>query len=147
MNKWAIAALVMLCWALAASFMVGYYYYQYNELSSKTKEVIITANLGINYGNKSATLWFNGTKISAGSTLLGLTKLNTSVNYTGSLSGAFVNSINGVSNSNGKYWLWWTHSNYGWVFGQVACDKYVVGTNETLVWYYETYSASPQPPS
>jgi hypothetical protein len=147
MNKWILAALVVLCWALSASFMAGYYYLQYNDLSSKVKESIITANLGLNYGNGSAIRWFNETKINAGSTLLDLTKLTASVNYTGSLSGASVNAIDGVRSSDEKYWLWWSYSSYGWTFGQVACDRYVVGENETVVWYREAYSANPQPPS
>ena len=147
MNKWILAALVVLCWALAASFIAGYYYHQYNDLSSKVKESVITANLGINYGNGSAIRWFNETKINAGSTLLDLSKLVVPVNYTGSLMGASVNAIDGVPSSDGKYWLWWSQSSFGWTFGQVACDRYVVGENETVVWYREVYSANPQPPS
>lgn len=147
MNKWILLALVVLCWALAASLTAGYYYYQYNDLSSKVKETIITANLGINYGNGSAIHWLNETKINAGSTLLDLTKLAASVNYTESLSGASVNAIDTIPNSDGKYWLWWSHSSYGWTFGQVASDKYVIGQNETVVWYREAYTANPQPPS
>jgi hypothetical protein len=142
MNRWVLFALVALCWALAASFMAGYYYYEYGDLSSKVKQTIITANLGVNYGNGSATQWFNETKINAGSTLLDMTKLVTSVNSTGGLMGA----INGVSNSGGKFWLWWSHSSFGWTLGSVGCDRYVVGVNETLVWYFEVYSSPPQQP-
>lgn len=143
MNKWIIVALVVLCWALAASLMAGYYYYQYNDLSSKVKETFITANLGINYGNGSAIRWSNETRTTAGSTLLDLTKLVASVNYTGSLSGAYVNAIDGVSGSSGKYWLWWSYSSYGWTSGQVAPDRYVVGDNETIFWYFEANFTSP----
>jgi hypothetical protein len=144
MNKWVLVALVVLCWALAASFMAGYYSFEYSNLSSKVKGTIITANLGINYGNGSAVHWLNETKISAGSTLLDLTKLVASVDYTGSPSGAFVNAIDGVRSSDGKYWSWWSYSSYGWASGGVACDRYVVGENETVAW---EYSANPQPPS
>ena len=146
MNKWILVALVMLCWALATSFMAGYYYYQFADLSSKVKGTIITANLGINYGNGSAIRWFNETKINAGSTLLDLTKLVVPVNSTGSL-GAFINAIDDVPNSDGKYWLWWSYSSFGWTFGSVGSDRYVVGENETVVWYREVFSANPQPPS
>jgi hypothetical protein len=146
MSKCILVALVVLCWALAASFMAGYYYYQYSDLSSKVKGQSITANLGISYGNGSATRWLNETKINSGSTLLDLTRLVASVNYTESLSGASVNAIDGVPSSGGKYWLWWSYSSYGWTFGQVACDRYVVGENETVVWYLEAF-ANAQPPS
>jgi len=147
MSNWTLLALVTLCWALAASLTAGYYYYQYSDLFSKVKETIITVDLGINYGNGTAIRWLNETKINAGSTLLDLTKLVASVNYTESLSGASVSAINNVPNSDGKYWLWWSYSAYGWTFGQVASDKYVVGQNETVVWYREAYSANPEPPS
>ena len=144
-NKWILVALVVLCWALATSFMAGYFYYQYADLSSKVKGTINTANLGINYGNGSAIRWFNETKISAGSTLLDLTRLVVPVNSTGSL-GAFINAIDNVSNSDNKYWLWWSYSSYGWTFGQVACDRYVVGENETVVWYLEAFANAQPPP-
>jgi hypothetical protein len=147
MNKWILLALVVLCWALTASLTAGYYYYQYSDLSSKVKETIITANLGINYGNGTAIRWLNETKINAGSTLFDLTKLAASVNYTENLLGVSINAIDNVPNSDGKYWLWWSHSTYGWTFGQVASDRYVIGQNETVAWYREAYSTNPEPPS
>jgi len=71
------------------------------------KERAITVSLGINYRNGSAICWFNKTKINAGSTLPDLTKLLVPLNYDAeSLSGASVNAIDGVPNSNAKYWLW-----------------------------------------
>ena len=142
-NKWVLVALVMLCWAISTSFIAGYYYFQYSDLSAKVKGVIISANLGINYGNGSAVVWSNETKINAGATLLDLTKLVASVNYTGMLS-----AINGVPNTYPNWWMWWSWSSFGWSFGYVACDKYVVGENETLLWYYQDVSASypPSPP-
>lgn len=145
-NKWMLFALAVLCWAIATSFLAGYYYHQYDDLSSKVTGDIITANLGINYGNGSRVIWFNDTRISAGSTLLRLTNLVCSVNYTDSLSGATVNAINGVTNSNPNWWVWWSASSYGWIFGSVASDKYVVGQNETLLWYYQNITTFPPPP-
>lgn len=144
-NKWVLVTLLVLCWAIAASFEAGWYYYQYSDLSSKVKEVIITANLGIDYNNGSAIRWFNETKISAGSTLLDFTKLVSSVNYTTSISGTTVNAIDDVSNSNPKWWVWWSHSSYGWTFGPVACDRYIVGENETILWYRQDLSTYPPP--
>ena len=145
-NKWILIALVMLCWALSTSFMAGYYFFQYNDLSAKVRGAIISANLGINYGNGSGVFWFNGTKVNAGATLLNLTKLVVSVNYTGSLSGASINAIDNVPNSYPKWWMWWSWTSYGWVLGSIACDKYVVGENETLLWYYQDISVYPPTP-
>jgi hypothetical protein len=137
MNRWVLIAMVAVCWALSASFMAAYYYYEYGDLSSKVKTIIITANLGIDYGNGSAIYWFNGTRINAGSTLFNLTKLVASVNSTVYSSGVWVKAINGVGlNSNTKYWSWFTHSSFGWNLGQVGCDKYIVGDNETLKWSF-----------
>jgi len=140
-NKWLLIALVALCWAISTSFMAGYFCFQYSDLLAKVRGVIISANLGINYGNGSAVVWFNGTKINAGATLLDLTKLVASVNYTG-----MINAINSVPNAYPKYWMWWSWSIFGWSFGYVACDKYVVGENETMLWYYQDISASYPPP-
>ena len=145
-NKWILISLVTLCWAISTSFMAGYYFLQYNDLSAKVRGAIISANLGINYGNGSAVIWFNGTKVNAGATLLDLTELVVSVNCTEDLAGASINAIGNVSNSYPKWWMWWSWSSYGWVFGTVACDKYVVGENETLLWYYQDISIYPPSP-
>ena len=142
-NKYFLLALVVLCWALSASLMAGYYFIQYNDLSSKVKKQTIIANLGINYGNGSTVHWFNGTKINAGSTLFDLTKLVASVNYTESLTGVSLNAINNVPNSYPEWWMWWSHSSSGWIFGPVGCDKYVVGDNETILWILQNISTYP----
>jgi hypothetical protein len=145
-NKWVVIALVALCWAISTSSMTGYYYFQYSDLSAKIRGIIVSANLGINYGNGSTIAWYNGTKINAGATLLDLTKLAVSVNYTESSSGASINAVGGVANSYPKWWMWWSWSSFGWVFGSVACNRYVVGENETLLWYYQDISVYPPPP-
>jgi hypothetical protein len=145
-NKWILIALVVLCWALAASFMAGYYCYQYSDLAAKTRGRTFFANLGIKHDNGSAIVWFNGTKINAGSTLLDFTRLLVSVNYTESLSGASVSALDGVPNSYPKWWMWWSWSSYGWNFGPIACDRYIIGENETVLWYYQDISVYPPPP-
>jgi len=147
-NKWILIALLTLCWAIATSFLAGYYYLQYNDLSAKVRGVIISASLGIDYGNGSGIIWHNETRMNAGSTLLNLTKLVAHVNYTKSLSGASIDAIDGVSNSYPSWWMWWSSSTNGWVLGSVACDRYVVGENETLLWYFQditTYPPTPPP--
>ncbi len=107
------------------------------------KTGIITASLGINYGNGSSIVWFNNTRISAGSTLLNLTQLLASVDYTGNPSeGVFLDAIDGVPNSNPKYWLSFSYSSFGWMPLSIGCDKYIVGENETLVWSRQVYSST-----
>lgn len=148
-NKWALTALVILCWAIVASFTTGYFYYQYTSMLEKTRGLTIHVNLGINYGNGKPTLWFNGTEVKMGETLLNVTMHVATVNYSVYPGmGCFVNSINNVSNnkSSSHYWMWWMWTKWGgWVEGPVAADKYVVGDGETLFWYYEDVSVKPLP--
>lgn len=146
-SKWVVATLVILCWALAASFAAGYYYYQYSDLLVKARGKIIRVNLAVNYGDGRPTVWFNKTEAKTGATLLDVTMLVVNVNYTTYPGmGALVNSIDDVANSHPRYWMWWMWTTWGgWVEGPVACDRYVVGDNETLFWYYEDTSVSPLP--
>jgi len=134
--------LALLVWGLLASLLAGYYYSMYNNLSAATQKPIINANIGLKNGNATIT-WFNGTPAKAGDSLLVITQLIATVNYTEySGLGAFVNSINNVSNHGSFYWMWWTYGPYGWSEGQVACDKYIISNNETCVWYYEDTSTA-----
>lgn len=137
----------MCCWAISTSLTTGYYYFLYDDLLVKTRGITIYVNLGINYGNESVTAWFNGTEVKMGDTLLDVTSLLATVNgteYPGM--GTLVDSINGVENSYPHYWMWWMWTSYGgWVEGPIACDRYIVGDDETLFWYYEDTSISPLP--
>jgi len=146
-NKWAVAALVILCLAISTSLIAVYYYVAYQELLRSSRGTTIQVNLGINYGAGKATVWFNGTRMRKGDTLLDLTKAVATVDgteYPGA--GTFVNSINGVKNAHPRYWMWWMWSkSEGWVSGPVASDRYIVGDGETLLWYYEDTSVTPLP--
>jgi len=140
------ATLGLLVWGLLASLTAGYYYYSYNDLVNKIKKPVVHINLGINYGHSTPTKWFNETRVKAGDTLLNATMLVANVKYTvWPGSGAFVDSIDNVTNSGSYYWLWWMLTSYGWSQGQVASDRYIVGDNETYNWYYEDTSAWPPP--
>ncbi|MGQ9726498.1 MAG: hypothetical protein ACUVQL_05150 [Candidatus Bathycorpusculaceae bacterium] len=144
-NKWALASLTILCWAIAATFSTGYFYYQYADLVSRTKGTSIHVNLGINYGNGTVK-WFNNTEVKMGITLLNLTEIVAKVNYTlWPGMGTFVDSIDNVENSPPYYWMWWVWTSYGWMEGPIACDKYLVSDGEALYWYYEDTSVSPLP--
>jgi len=134
----------LLVWALISSLVAAYYYNAYNDLFQKAHKSIIYINLGINYGN-STVQWFNYTEARGGDTLLDATITIAEVNYTTSSFGALINSINNVNNTSPNAWIWWMHSQFGWSEGPVACDKYVLGDNETLYWYYEDTSKWPYP--
>lgn len=139
---WLLGVLV---WALLASLLAGYFYYSYNDALSKTRRPVLNTNVGLNYGNGTVK-WFNGTNVLAGETLLNATSHVAKVKYTiWAGSGAFVDSIDNITNSGSYYWLWWMYTTYGWTQGQVASDRYLVGDSETYYWYYEDTSAYPSP--
>ncbi|MCS7096370.1 MAG: DUF4430 domain-containing protein [Nitrososphaerota archaeon] len=155
-NKWTIATIAVLCWAIAASLVSGYYYYQYSNLITrleKSGEGGLTAvgiNLGIDYGN-GTRIWYNGTK---GVTLYdAMVKAGWSIESESyGVMGLYIKSINGVkeSSSNMRYWGWWSWTDFGWYHGQAACDKYVVSPGEVILWYYsptdpQTYEMSAPP--
>ena len=127
----------LLVWALVASLICAYYYYSYNDLFQKTRKVAIQVNLGLNYGNGTLK-WFNQTSTRSGDTLLDATLQVANVNYTTSAFGAFVTSIDNVNRPTTKSWIWlsWTQQ-LGWYQGPIACDKYVLGNDETVYWYFE----------
>ena len=137
--------LALLVWSLLASLTTGYYYYLYGDLLQKTQKPIIHVNIGVNYGNGTVK-WFNQTVARAGDTLLDVTGLEVSLNYTvWPGSGAFLTSLDNVSNSYPYYWMWWTWTPFGWVQGQAAMDRFIVGDGETYYWYYEDTSIWPLP--
>ena len=149
-NKWALAAMGILCWAIAASLVSGYYYYQYNDLVTRLEGAKATINLGVDYGN-GTRVWYNGTK---GLTLYDA-MLNAGWNIDGKsygVMGMYIKAINGLeeSNSNFRYWGWWSWTDFGWAHGGSACDKYVVSPGETILWYYSptdpnTFEMAPPP--
>ena len=135
-NKWALATLVVFCWAVIASSALGYYYYQYTDLVGRIGGVPVPVNLGIDYANGTRQ-WFNGTK---GATLYKcMIQAGWDVEVTSfGVMGFYVSSINGVEESTeeSKSWGWWTWTDYGWAHGASACDKYIVSTGEIIIWYY-----------
>jgi hypothetical protein len=135
--------LTLLLWALVASLISAYYYYSYNDLFQKTRKQIIHINLGFDYGNGTIQ-WFNQTEARSGDTMLDVTMHLADVNYSSSVSGAFVNSINNVENTLIRSWIWWTWSELGgWDLKLFASDKYILGDNETAYWYYEDVTMWP----
>jgi hypothetical protein len=149
-NKWALATLVMLCWAIIASSALGYYYYQYEDLVARIGGVPVPVNLGIDYANGTRQ-WFNGTKGAALYDTMLQARWDVEVTSFGVM-GLYVNSINGVEESaeEFEYWGWWTWTDYGWSHGGSACNKYIVTAGEIIMWYYShadptTWELTPPP--
>lgn len=144
-RTYVLTVLALLVWGILASLLAGYYYYSYDDVLRKTQKPMVQVNIGINYGNDTVA-WHNGTKVMSGKTLLDTTMLVAEVEYTlWPGAGAFADSIDGVANSGSFYWMWWMYTAFGWSQGQVACDRYIIGDNETYYWYYEDTSTQPLP--
>lgn len=135
-NGWALAAMVALCWALVASSAFGYYYYQFTDLVARIGGTPVSVNLSVDYANGTRR-WFNGT---IGATLYdAMVRAGWDVEASSfGVMGLYVTSINGLGESteNSRYWSWWTWTDYGWSHGGAACDKYVLGASESIIWYY-----------
>ena len=135
-NGWALAATVALCWAIVASSAFGYYYYQFTDLVARIGGTPASVNLGVDYANGTRQ-WFNGT---IGATLYdAMMQAGWDVEASSfGIMGLYITSINGLGESteDSRYWSLWTWTDYGWSHGGAACDKYVVGVSESIIWYY-----------
>ncbi len=152
MERWIAVSVLLMIWAVSASMLAIYYRSEITTLNQRLSATVggeseyVTVNLGIGVQGGDVT-WYNGTRVKRGSTLLDVTSQVADVNYTVYPGmGAFVQSINGVANSDPYYWMWWTWTDWGgWQEGPVAADRYVVADGETLFWYFEDASQSPLP--
>ena len=144
-------AMGLAVWALVATLATAYYYGLYVETRAtfeELKSLAINANVLLDYGNGTLN-WHNQTVI-AGSTafeaLLGVTK---KVEYETGAYGVFVSSIEGVSNvvetpTSGRAWLWywWNATSSKWTDLLKASDAYILKSDDSIAWRYESYSYS-----
>jgi hypothetical protein len=145
-NKWATAALVIAIWALVASFVAGYYWLQYNDLSQQTSGLRITINIGIDYGNGTRT-YYNDTNAWTGETVLAVTERVTTVKTASSTYGTYVTEINGLKAESDFGWTYWPWNSKGnsWEFAPVGADVYqIVFNRSTFLWYYQNAFNPPQ---
>jgi len=68
-------------------------------------------------------------------TVLDVLKANNEVDYTDSSSGAFINKINGIENTDSKYWSYSVNG----VDGMVAADKYICKKGDKIKWQYKSF--------
>lgn len=145
-RKWTIVVLLLLCWAITASLISGYYWLRYEDTVRRISGVLISLNVGVDFGN-STRRWFNDTKALTGMTFFSVSRSILNMTYrTSSGYGAYVDSIEGLT-AEGMYgWVWWKRNgqNGNWTFGEASSDTFLVAPNETYLWYYE--SGSPWPP-
>jgi hypothetical protein len=144
-NKWLIATVIVLCWALSTTFIAGYYWLQYTDFRSRVGGVPISVNIGINYGN-STTVWNNNTKELTGMTLFKVTEDVANVTFDNSAGyGVYVESINNVSAAGLYGWVWWLWSGKEWTLGPISAGAYAVSQGQTFMWYYESGQTWPPP--
>ncbi|MFW6117323.1 MAG: hypothetical protein ACOC6G_01910 [Thermoproteota archaeon] len=149
-NKWALATIAVLCWAVIASSAFGYYYYQYTDLVDRIGGTPSSINLAIDYGNGTRR-WFNDTTEATLYDAMLHAGWDVEVEHFGGM-GVYVKSINDVKEAadGTQSWSWWTWTQFGWAHGGSAWDKYVVSPDETIICYYSqvnqtTWEMSPPP--
>jgi len=143
-NKWLVATIAVLCWALSTSLLAGYYWLQYTDFTNRVGGVPISINIGINYGN--STLWSNNTKELTGMTLFKVTEdiANVTCDTTAGY-GIYIKSINNVAAAGVYGWVWWLWNGQGWTLGPISSGAYAVSQGETFMWYYESGQTWPPP--
>jgi hypothetical protein len=147
-NKLIMLSMLFALWALAASFLAGYYWLQYTDFINRIGGVRIYVNVGIDFGNHTRT-WYNGTKALTGMTLFKVTKNIATITYsTATGFGVYIESINGLAWNATHGWVWWKWDTtmFNWTRVDISCDAYAVADNETFLWYYESGWPPPSPP-
>ena len=137
--KWLAAAL--LCTTLVSGAAALYLNNRVNALDveyrralNALEEYTVKVSIMIDYGN-GTVIWFNGTRVGAGETLLNATLRVADVAYTVSDFGAFVDAVNGVRGLENHYWLWYTYDG-GWVMGPVGADVWRLHDGDVVAWRY-----------
>ena len=110
----------------------------YQNVSSALLDVSYTPKFLIKYENDTE-VWYNHTYIPIGWTLFNATAKITDGNvaYLQSSYGIFVTSINGVTQYNQYFWLWylWNNTSHSWSLGPVGADVYRLRSGEIIAWY------------
>ena len=104
-------------------------------------------NLGLNYGNSTTSHW--GTlRVPVCATLynaMQLTGWRMNTKSYGSL-GIFIIGINGVEQSGGAYWQWYSWKSNQWALGSVGASSYIIQSGDMILWYYGSSTPSATQP-
>ena len=137
----------MIVWALIASFLAAYYYFQYDDFSNRVAGALIFVNVVVDFGN-GTRIFSNDTETIISATLFNVTKQAFNVGYNVTDSGIEVTAINGVEKTGGAggygwtYWIWnSTESSWSIVWESAAVHE--VANEETYMWYYQNSFNSP----
>ena len=150
-----LLVVVLLLAGATVKYMRDAYYYKSlyeNSLKQCSAELSrYTVRVDLLIEHDGVKRWYNGTTVPVGATLLNATEAAVQVKYTWGKYGAFVESINGISNnpSNKTYWIYWVwdSSSKSWKIGSVAASSYKLRDGDVICWYYESTSTwPPEPP-
>jgi len=106
----------------------------YRRTLDDLERLTIVVDIMLDYGN-GTVVWFNGTRVAAGETLLDTTSRVVDVLYTVTEFGAFVDAVNGVSGEENHYWIWFTYEG-DWVMGPVGADAWRLHDGDVVAWRY-----------
>jgi len=143
-DKMRYVAAFLLVTTIIPSSLAVYYYNKYGETEEKYRRMVedlddltIQVSIKIDYGN-GTVLWHNNTRVPLNASLLSATSFIADITYTRGEYGAFVNSINDVSNKDGKYWLWsyFDGETQEWKMGTVAADMRDLHEGDIVAWIY-----------
>lgn len=150
-NVWMWFTAFLLCTTIASAYMAIDYHSKLGQLQEDYDELItdinalqgdldvltIKINMKIDYGDGNI-VWYNDTRIPLNADLLTATDLITSVEYTMSDFGAFVNKIDDKGGEANMFWLWhyYDEDEGGWQFGPVASDTWILHNGDVVSWVY-----------
>lgn len=144
MKKWPSVALCCLILVCLTSMFI-----EINLAHSMTtpQQTTVSVNIGLNFGTGPIE-WHNDTAVPSGESLLNATKTVATVetvDYPGL--GAFVTSINGISQNPAAnlYWMFWVYSPQAqqYELGQVGASAYLLTSDQTVQWYYSGGTLGP----
>lgn len=144
MDTRKIVTIILVFWALAATFTAAYFYSIILSMRPLTSSEVIYVDIGINYGN-GTLVWINDTKVLNGSSVFqALLLVADEVNVTSGAYGIYVHGINGVNEYDSVAWL---YAIYGrevptwqkvdnWRYPSVSSDKLTLKNNDVIVWVF-----------
>ncbi len=100
-----------------------------SDSSADTNAAKVNFQLLIEANGKETT---QSIDVAKGTNALEAMKLLADVNYSTSAFGAFVSSINGISNTADTYWLFWIDGN----FADKAIDAYAINRDTVVIWRF-----------
>ncbi|MHA1713962.1 MAG: DUF4430 domain-containing protein [Candidatus Ranarchaeia archaeon] len=139
-KAWIVTGIILI-WAVGASGVGAYYYFQYTTTNDAYQKIVgeetIIASIGFDYGNGTIE-WHNSTVIPFNSTVLYLTNQTAEITGKKYSFGFYLTGINDViSNASGneKYWVYSVNGNYA----MVGPDAYYLRFGDIVLWSYSGF--------